>query len=77
MTKIKKNNMAWNLKSKIKYLGKIIDAKGRNPGSSRSGTIKNMPALTNVSTLQAFLGLPNYGKFTSNMQVLRAPLNKL
>ena len=48
------------LKSKIKYLEQIIDAKGRKPNPSRSSVIKNMPAPTKVTTLQAFLGLVNY-----------------
>ena len=37
-----------------------------------------MPIPTNVSELQAFLGLANYYRnFISNMHMLRAPLNKL
>ena len=68
----------WFFKSKIKYLGQIIDVKGRKPDSLRLSAMKNMPAPTNVSILQAFLGLANYyGNFIPNMHVLRAPLNKL
>ena len=37
-----------------------------------------MTALTNISNLQAFLGLANNdGNFIPNMHVLSAPLNKL
>ena len=41
---------------KIKYLGKIIDEKGRRPDPTHANTIKNMPAPTNLSSLQSFLG---------------------
>ena len=54
-----------------------MDAKGRKLDPSRSSSIKNMPSPTNVSTLQVFLGLTNYHNFIRNMQVLRAPPNKL
>ena len=40
----------------------------------RSNIIKNMPAPTNASALQAFL---HYSGFISNMNILRSPLKKL
>ena len=56
----------------------MIDAKGRKSDPSMSSAIKNMPAPTNVSALQAFLGLVIfYGNFIPYMHVLRLPLNKL
>ena len=56
----------------------MIDAKDRKPDQSRLSAIKNMPIPTNVSTLQAFLGLANfYEYFIPNMHILRAPLNRL
>ena len=61
-------------KSKIKYSWQ----KGRMPNPLRLSAIKNMPAPTNVSTLQAFLGLANYyGNFIPNIHILRASLNRL
>ena len=65
-------------KSKIRFLGQIIDAKGRKPEPSRSSAIKNMPTPTNMSALQVFLGPANYyDNFIPNMHVLRAPGNRL
>ena len=56
----------------------VIDVKGRKPDPSRSSAIKNMPSSTNVSTLQAFLGLANYySNFIPNMHILKSPQNKL
>ena len=64
--------------TKIKYLGQIINSKGRKPDPSRKSALQNMPIPTNVSELQAFLGLANYyGNFIPKMHVLRVPLNKL
>ena len=56
----------------------IIDKNDGEPDSSPANTIKNMPAPTNVSSLQSFLGLANhYSNYIPNMQTLKAPLNKL
>lgn len=64
--------------SEIKYLGQIINAKGRRPDPKRAEAIKNMPIPKNITTLQAFLGLANYyGIYIKNMHDLRAPLNNL
>ena len=62
----------------IKYLGQVINAKGRRPDPKRAESIKNMPIPKNVTTLQAFLGLANYyGIYIPKMHDLRAPLNYL
>lgn len=45
---------------KIKYLGQIIDNKGRRPDPARATAIKDMLAPENVSTLQSFRGLTSY-----------------
>ena len=64
--------------TKIKYLGQVIDEKGRKPDPSRATAITNMPPPTSVSTLQAFLGLASYySNFIPKMHTLRAPLNQL
>ena len=61
--------------SQIKYLGQIINAKGRTPDPERAEAIKSMPVPNNVIKLQAFLGLANYyGIYILNKQNLRAPL---
>ena len=60
------------------YLVEITDEKDRRPDPNRTNAIKNMPAPTNVSSLQSFLGLANYySNYIPNMHTLRAPLNKL
>ena len=51
------------LMSRIKYLGQVIDEKGRRQNLSRSIAIKDMSALTNLTTLQAFLGFANINEF--------------
>ena len=64
--------------SKIKYLGQVIDKKGKTPDSSRADEKKYMPAPTNVAALQLFRELANnYNIYISNMHILRAPLNHL
>ena len=51
-----------------------MDLKGRKPDTLKSSAKKNMPVPTNMSTLQAFLGLANYyNNFISKMHVLKAP----
>lgn len=37
---------------RIKYLGQVIDKKGRRPDPAHASTIKDMPAPVNISTLQ-------------------------
>ena len=64
--------------SKIKYLGQVIDEKGRTPDLNRAVTIKYMPTPNNVAALQSFRGLANYyDSYIPNMHILRAPLNQL
>ena len=77
--KIKQNGLNLSfLKSKMKYLRLIVDAKDWKPDPSNSSAKKNMPTPTNVSTLQSFLRLANYySNFITNMHVLSAPQNKL
>ena len=64
--------------SKIKYLGLVINKKGRIPDPNWADLIKYMPTLTNVAALQSFLGLANYyNSYISNMHILIVPLNNL
>ena len=46
--------------SKIKYLGQVIDEKGRTPDPNQADAIKYMYAPTNVAALQSFWGLANH-----------------
>ncbi len=47
-------------KTKIKYLGHIITAKGFHPDTSKIVSITNYPEPQNVKQLMSFLGLVNY-----------------
>ena len=51
---------------KIKYLGQVIDEKGRTPDPNQADAIKYMSAPTYVASLQSFLGLANYYNITIN-----------
>ena len=63
---------------KIKYLGQVIDEKGRTPDPNRMDTIKYMPTPTNVVALQSFLELANYyNSYMLNIHILRGPLNHI
>ena len=42
--------------SKIKYLGQVIDKKGRTPDPYRADAIKCLPTPTNAAALQSFGG---------------------
>ena len=84
---LKKNKRIWFKLSmekceffllKIKYLGQVIDEKGRTPDPNRADTIRYMPAPTNAGALQSFWRLANYYNcYIPNMHILRAPLNHL
>lgn len=56
--------------TKIKYFGQIIDKNSRKPDPTRASGIENISSPTNVSSLQAFLGLANYYVFILNMHFL-------
>ena len=62
----------------MKYLGQVIDEKGRTPDPSRTDAIKYMSAPTNVAALQSFLVMANYYNiYIPYMHKVRAPLNHL
>ena len=64
--------------SKIKYLGQVIDEKGRTPDPNRVDAIKSMPTPTNVAALQSFLWLANYyNSSMPNIHILSTSLNHL
>ena len=62
---------------KIKYLGHIIEGKGRIPDPARSSAIKEVPVLKKVKILQAFLGLAKSYILIKNMPNLWTQLNNL
>ena len=52
----------------------MIDLKGRKQDPTRSSAIKNMPTPTNVSAIQAFMGLANYyGDFYPKYAYFKSP----
>ncbi|PIO54721.1 reverse transcriptase, partial [Teladorsagia circumcincta] len=66
------------LQTEIRYLGFIVNAKGRQPDPAKIEAMHNMPPPKDVSQLRAFLGLVNfYGNFVKNLHNLRVPLDAL
>lgn len=62
----------------IKYLGVIIDSKGRRPDLAKIQAIAKMPPPSDVPTLRSFLGLINYYQvFVNNMRFIRQPFDEL
>lgn len=65
-------------KSKIEYLGYVIDAEGLHTSDSKIMAIKNAPIPKSVTQLKSILGLINYyGKFIKNLSTVLHPLYKL
>ena len=65
-------------KESIKYLGFIVDRKGRRPDPSKIDVIKSMPVPKDSAQLRSFLGSINY--YSAYMKVLatkRVPLERL
>ena len=62
----------------MKYLGQMINQRGRKLNLERAKAIKNMPSRDNVMKLQAFLGHASYySKYILKIYELRTPLNEL
>lgn len=65
-------------KSKIGYLGHIVDGDAIFPDPSKVSAIVNLKAPQNVSELRSFLGSINYySKFIPSMKDVRAPMDRL
>uniref|UniRef100_A0A183CHH4 RNA-directed DNA polymerase n=1 Tax=Globodera pallida TaxID=36090 RepID=A0A183CHH4_GLOPA len=64
--------------TEIKYLGVIIDQKGRRPDPSKVTAIAEMPIPTNLPELRSYLGMVNYyQEFIRNFRCIRQPLDEL
>ena len=62
---------------RIKYLGQVIDKKGRKPDPESTKAIKNMPLPENITKLQAFQGLSSYNSvYIAKRYELRSPFEK-
>ncbi|XP_039292569.1 uncharacterized protein K02A2.6-like [Nilaparvata lugens] len=65
-------------KKTVEYLGFIISKEGLRTAPSKIAAITNAPTPTNVSQLQAFLGLVNYYcKYVPKLATIAAPLHQL
>ena len=66
------------LRSRIEYLGHVVDEEGIHPREEKVKAIKEAPATTNVPQLRSFLGLINYyNKFLPNLAPTLTPLYAL
>ncbi|KAK9529796.1 hypothetical protein VZT92_013867 [Zoarces viviparus] len=65
-------------KTRVEYLGHVLDEQGIHPSKDKVRAIQEAPAPTNVKELQAFLGLFNYyGRFVPQQSTVLAPLYRL
>lgn len=65
-------------RSRVTYLGMVIDKEGQRPDPDKTKAIDDMPAPTNVTEVRAFLGAVGfYAKFINSMSDIRAPLDAL
>ena len=65
-------------KSKIVFLGHLIDAEGIHPDPEKTAAIAQMKPPSNVPELRRFLGMVNQlGKFSRNLAELTQPLRDL
>ena len=65
-------------KTRLKFLGHLINEEGVMVDSEKTITIEKMAAPTNVSELRWFVGMVNQlGKFSSNLAELTQPLCEL
>ena len=66
------------LRSRIEYLGNIIDGDGLHPTDEKVTTLKEAPPPTNLTELRSFLGIVNYyAKFLPNLATTLTPLYRL
>ena len=65
-------------KTKIRYLGYIVDADGIQPDEEKIRAIKEYPAPNDITQLRRFLGMVNHlGKFLENLADKTQPLREL
>ena len=65
-------------RTRIEYLGHVLDEKGVYRSKDKVRAIHEAPAPTNVKELRAFLGLVNYyGRFVPQQSTVLAPLYRL
>ena len=66
------------LRSRIEYLGHVIDEEGLHPTEEKVQAIREAPRPKNVAELRSFLGIINYySRFMPNLSSTLAPLYRL
>ena len=66
------------MKTKVEYLGHVIDREGLHPSTEKVKAIQQAPKPKDVSELRSFLGITNYyGRFLPNLSSKLAPLYDL
>ena len=66
------------MKTKVRYLGHVIDREGLYPSTEKVKAIQEAPKPKGVSELRSFLGITNYyGRFLPNLSSKLAPLYDL
>ena len=65
-------------KPEIKFLGYIVDSKGRRPDPAKIDALISMDIPKNLAQLRSFLGMVSYyGNFLPQVKRLRGPLDEL
>ncbi len=66
------------LKSRIEFLGHLVDGDGIHTVDSKITTVKNFPTPKSVENVRSFLGLAGYyGAFVKNFASIASPLTRL
>lgn len=77
-TKLKFNPKCKFRVSEVTYVGHVFTSEGLKPDPKKTAAINELPAPTDVNSLQHFLGMVNYlGKFIPNLSELVSPLRQL
>ncbi|GBL76129.1 Retrovirus-related Pol polyprotein from transposon 17.6 [Araneus ventricosus] len=66
------------LKSKIEFLGYVIENRKISPSLDKTAAVQNFPETKSIKQVQSFLGLTGYfQKFIQNYALIAKPLNDL
>lgn len=84
LKRIQKSGATLNLskcefnKSKLIFLGHLIDGNGIRPDPQKTIAVRQMPTPQNITELRRFLGMTNpLGKFSDKLAELSQPLREL
>ncbi len=66
------------LKSRIEFLGHVVDGEGIHTVDSKINSVNHFPTLHNVENVRSFLGLAGYYRaFVRNFASIASPLTRL